>query len=586
MPTQSPLSLADLDKPAHATLSPLILERNLAALQETQPRLATAVSACQPSEGYRPAGTLDGAISFFQPVGGWLAETAAPLRRAIGALGSQKPTGHNFLLPDVGAGRELELLLARLPQDTALFAYAHSLSSLSLILRLISFDREILSARLWFLPPPRDGESGLTPASEELARILRDNPGLLPPASMPQLPWVSGAVLQQLVSMLADAQVTTRAERDGACAEIAGRITASQGREGAIAFLAAREDPLARAIAAQLALAAQQDGLEPACPAGFERATPLNAHPLALLQQIERASPRHIVVVSTTGDATADRLLQLPRPRNCSVLRCCFSATPDEQLRNPNASESRCVTLLPAALLPDEAVHVCASAGAALANLLIVVEPGFHPAPAGPALHPTHAQLWDAASAIFRECAAREMPGSQDLLDRAARRLRIPVEPAARERLLAQFESVLLPRLTFELLSNAEALPAGVSCEVRSLEAHCMTIPAPSPEGGIAVLLAPHLRAFPFIAMSLAVRGWLLAIPQWAQHGCGASLLQPGAHYLYFQSLTQLRQALGQPRSQRISAAQRTMNMVRDKHLMSHRWRTLAAVLGLRPQEL
>ena len=50
-------------------------------------------------------------------------------------------------------------------------------------------------------------------------------------------------------------------------------------------------------------------------------------------------------------------------------------------------------------------------------------------------------------------------------------------------------------------------------------------------------------------------------------------------------SLLQIRELLDQPHTQRGGITRRTMELVRSKHMLSHRWRTLAAALGLRTQE-
>lgn len=558
MPQQTaPTSLAPLDVPQLAGLDDRVWSANLHSLRTTQPALASHLSSQEVASGWMSVVALDGCASWARSTDqgwGWLGATAAPMRRALGTVGGQQPTGHNFLLPEWGAGREAEALLTRLPADAAVFVGVSSLADLMPALRIIDFAGALDAGRLWFLPP---GEESI-----ELARLMVTHPGLLPPASMPQLSWVMSERLEEWIGIISREQSTTHTRRAQELAAAHAQLRQPVAATDALAVLAPREDAVARPVARKLAQAASEAGERVICPAGHEVPGPLNAQPLKLATELAQARPHRVACVGLDPSGFVF-------PSNACVV--------EWQVRAPVPE------LPPAALFTRrdlEAKHDPDETGPphAAPEVLLLCDAALDAGTPSVKLHPTHAQLWSAAREIFAEQAGSKLLDPHALLMQAARRLALPVSESIRAVLHPLLESQLVPGLTATLFSAAAAR-RGLPCRCAPTDLNNVSSLPPTSDG-VAVLLCGDPAALPFLALSLAALGWQLAVPGWRPDGCGTSLLKPPADYAVLASVSQFNQLLRSPAPQRTAAARHTMINVRSNHLMSHRWGTLAT----RPQ--
>ncbi|HSW45282.1 MAG TPA: glycosyltransferase [Phycisphaerae bacterium] len=286
----------------------------------------------------RPAHTRDGHLSFRisaddgQPA--WLGRTSIPLVRAEVLLEKFDSGTGNVLLPGLGQGMEVSLLLLRLGSHRAVFVWETQAEALALAMRLHDWHGAIATGRLKFL----------VCSLEQLAQVLPDwldrHPGYLCPERIMMWPWSAPGELAACRSAVQRAYEQTDRrrgdllawEREEFKAQVRARVESSKTPGHAFATgplvimsLHVRED--LRAVGESLAAGAAAGGLQ---VVEVLVRGPADLHPLGRLrklrtacdeapsaavlldcgrQQVQELCPRPIPVLSWVGPAALPTLV-------------------------------------------------------------------------------------------------------------------------------------------------------------------------------------------------------------------------------------------------------------------------------------
>ena len=189
-------------------MSAAAFANNVAALSQTQPRLAADVRCDVPET--RPVYARDGSLTAFGPDGQWWHGCSVPLRAAETMLAKLDLKGRVACLlgPTLAAHVRVPLLRSR--QDQALIAVCPDPHDLRVLLRCDDFLEDILSHRLWFAW----GDDWV----DELNRLFGERPGLATPAQFIRLPTTPSEQVDAMVSAAQAVFAETNATRTQAIA--------------------------------------------------------------------------------------------------------------------------------------------------------------------------------------------------------------------------------------------------------------------------------------------------------------------------------------------------------------------------------
>lgn len=310
-PPGSTVSLAGLDDAPALLSDPEILTKNLGALTAIAPRVAADVGAARVPAHWRSVAALDEGPTFRVERAGepaaWLGGTAAPRTRALALVGNTNFAEQNVALPAAGSGAELQVLLDRLARHQAVFWFGAA-EEVRAILTLADSSDAIQRRRLLVFTEPS--------FEEALAGLLTEHPGLLPPATIVNLPDVS---LERIESVRRQCDAAARrvlALRAERMSELR-TAAAERSDEIRLACAALGGDERGHAAAREAAAAGRRIGI---AAEAFVLDSPLVAHPIALAEMFGRVRPTH--VLRFDSDA---RTLPV-RPADATVLRFCDSS--------------------------------------------------------------------------------------------------------------------------------------------------------------------------------------------------------------------------------------------------------------------
>lgn len=178
-------------------IDPAIIERNLGALHPLDPSLADTLKQMGLSRAAdpQPATTRDGRAGFrvlTSDAGrAWFGRSSVPGVRAEALLRQFDPGVGNVLLPGIGEGTEVHLLLERLGPHRAVFVWEPQPVNVRLALELHEFAAAIVNQRLVLMCCPMEDLSGV------LLQWLIAHPGHLCPERILMWPWQSSSEAAQ-----------------------------------------------------------------------------------------------------------------------------------------------------------------------------------------------------------------------------------------------------------------------------------------------------------------------------------------------------------------------------------------------------
>lgn len=191
-----------MDQASPPQLNPAVFTENLAAVRRTEPQLAARLAELAASSQAVASSTRDGRISFRIPcnvpsgVPGnpeqWFGRTSIPAVRAAALLDRFEAGLGNVLLPGLGQGYEVSLLLQRLARCRAVFVWEPDEQVVMLALRLHDWAAAIAEQRLVFLGGPRDT------LTATLVSWFSAHPGHLCPTRIMMWPWATPPELAEI----------------------------------------------------------------------------------------------------------------------------------------------------------------------------------------------------------------------------------------------------------------------------------------------------------------------------------------------------------------------------------------------------
>lgn len=558
------ISLVELERPGAAQWNAAILEQNLAALAGSQPDLAVELRRIAPVFEWSAALALDQSVTLVRTDASgavhWLGGSAAPRARAEGLLGHQAPTGHNFLLPDLAAGCETELLLHRLPAQCAIYAVVQDAAHLSAVMRIRDFVQGIAGGRVYFLPAQREERC--------LQELAESYPGLLPPGTVVDLPWVAPDRRDALVAACRHTYSEVTGRRSAELQESASAATEPSKSESRVLVVSRTLDRASHAIAQALAKAASAEGDEVALHC-FD--TPRHAHPLELARRARSHFPSLVVWLDSPDPSV--RLAE-------GVRQVEWRLSPSPSSTGPSASTVVCSAYDP----PPDSVEkrlapaaIPAHAADETGNRQLVVftdDPDPSAAAAG-VDQPTHRQLWDEAYRLAQEQWAQATPAAGDLLSTATRNTRLPCDSHTFESFLPKIRARLIPAA---LRSALAVWAARNGWTLRTLNRNQLTdIPAAPDSAECAALLIGPLPYAGFFVLTACARGWPVFIGRHdgSLETSVKGLLLPNENYLRLHCVRDLSAWLRQPPPKRVAQVRRTMQHVLQRHTLAQRWREL-----------
>jgi hypothetical protein len=191
---------------------PAILDQNLAALRETDADLADRVrQAGAEAASVEVARTRDGLLSFRIPAGDggiiWFGRTSIPSVRAEALMEKFDAGTGNVLLPGIGQGREVTLLLERLGPHRTIFVWEIEVVSIALALRLHPWSQAIAASRCVFIVCP------LEQLADNLVAWLDWHPEYMCPERIMMWPWSTMPALSACRSAVQMAYQETESRR-------------------------------------------------------------------------------------------------------------------------------------------------------------------------------------------------------------------------------------------------------------------------------------------------------------------------------------------------------------------------------------
>lgn len=218
-PPASPLAALDDLRPVAPGAE--ILESNLAALRGADPLLAAAIADAALPPNWFCAINLDDQPAYCEWRASstiWMGGSAAPRTRAAALLATFRWSGQNVALPAVGAGAELALLLETAPPAAAVFVLEPDLPALAAVLRTCELAGAIRAGRCIFI--------WQNDPAAALRQLLASSPGLLAPAQVLRLAWMSPECIEHARSACESAFRASARERAEGIEATAERIAA------------------------------------------------------------------------------------------------------------------------------------------------------------------------------------------------------------------------------------------------------------------------------------------------------------------------------------------------------------------------
>lgn len=558
------ISLLELERPFAAQWNAAILEQNLAALAGSQPELAEELRGIAPGCDWSAVLALDQSVTLVRTdTSGavhWLAGSTAPHARAEGLLGHQTPTGHNFLLPDLAAGCETELLLQRLPAQCAIYAVVQDAAHLAAVLRIRDFAQGIAVGRIYFLPAEHEERC--------LQELAERYPGLLPPGTVVDLPWIAPDRRDALVSACRHIYSDVTGRRSTELRDLAGAATEPSKSESRVLVVSRALDRSSHAIAQALADAASAEGDEVALHC-FD--TPRSAHILELARRARSQAPSLVVWLDSPDPSVRFA---------AGVRRVEWRLSPSLDPTEPSASTVVCSAYDPPPgsvekRLAPAAIPAHGADDTSNRQLVVFTD---DPAPSAAAAgvdQPTHRQLWDEAYRLAQEQWAQETPAAGDLLSMASRNTRLPCDSHTFESFLPKIRARLIPAA---LRSALAGWAARNGWTLRTLNRNQLAeIPAAPASAECAALLIGPLPYAGFFVLSACARGWPMFIGRHdgSLETSVKGLLLPNENYLRLHCVQDLSAWLRQPQPKRVAQVRRTMQHVLQRHTLAQRWREL-----------
>lgn len=601
------IDLAGLDDVRPLDLDPSLWPANLTALRDQQPELAEQLQHASLPAHWRPVAGLDDCPTYRVESAGeaprWLADTAAPQRRAAALLRYDQISDQNPALPTIAAGAELKLLLEKLTPQQAVFVFEEDLTQLAAVLRTTDLAQGITTGRCILVPPQH--------AQAFLERLLEQFPGLGPPGTIVTLPGVSGGRLEQVRAICERVTGKATEARSRQLQSLAAHMrteASTQGPQPRLALVALGPSPRSHQLSSELAAAA--NGLRwTTCRCAATG--PREAHLLPHCEQLAHfAAELSICIDHSPG--------LLPLPTGKTVCRW-----------HPHAKD------VPEALADDDTVHLAATPRIAEAlraagvpdrrlvdfywampstqsridprprvsrTIVIVADLPDASAAACRIEQPTHKRLWtqlhQRAAKVWQTA---EITQPATLLRNAERTSGIELaDSSLRRQMVRIIEHVLIPaivlerilqpllRESFEIVTvgtgwhRCSSLPLQSLAEDLDGRTACATKTAP-----LAAIFAGPLDPLSPALLHAAALGWPLLI-----HSPGRAsltprlggILQPQQHYEPFAGSRDLRAALDAVRADPPPVAARcarTRTHLQQCHGYGQRLTSLVRRLGL-----
>lgn len=195
----------------HRRVEPAAWQNNLAALGDVDAGLASALAGLRLPETVESAIGKDGEPTYRIAAEGagmrWFGRTSMPSVSGPATLDNFDAGSGNVLLPRVGQGIEMKLLLDRLPAHRAVFVLEHDLLALALAFRLYDVGEAIRWGRLVVLTGAESAEA--------LRAFLTNQPGYVIPERILGWPWLSQADHQRIrLEMERAAALTVKARSE------------------------------------------------------------------------------------------------------------------------------------------------------------------------------------------------------------------------------------------------------------------------------------------------------------------------------------------------------------------------------------
>ena len=443
-----------------------VYQRNIRALARQQPAECEQIAAVELNSGVTLVEGRDGTPTFRLLDGAgrqyWLGHSSMPATSSPALLTEFMFGSGNVLLPSMGHGGEVKLLLARMAPHQAVFTWDADPLIPALALRLHDFSSDILKGRVVIAVGPQ--------AAEALNRVFEAYATHLPPIKIFGAPHLDSASLHELQTH-AEAVASRQYEAVArATAELAAEISARPpdppSTRRRLMILSSVIDPEVTHVAEALAGAAEK--ADWSCTA-HTADRPAHVHILAAAQKIRALAPQAVVLLNQVkgewghlldGAASCTTWCVSPsadRPelaRHRAPDEPLYAATPSlaKQLASadPNHAEVRILgpaadrrLFCPVALDEEDRAQY----GSDVAVILSAVD--FSPEASG-LKWDSHQQLLDEIIGLLRENPQRlDVTAADRLIESASRRLRITLDCGEVREQLARFISAgIAPTLT------------------------------------------------------------------------------------------------------------------------------------------
>ncbi len=292
---------------APPTLDDAVFQRNLTALDASQPQVAAQIRSTVVPPGVRLAHGRDGSVTFriAQDDGTvWLGGSSMPTVSSPAVLSHFAPGRANVLLATLGHGGEAEVLLRQLEPQQAVYAWDVDPLVPALALRRCDFSRDIGRGRL-LLALGSELESALQ-------RCFDDHPTHLPPARIFVAPQLEAADVHVLHSQAEAAAIRRHGRLDREVGEVGQRLQTRRGVNPGrrIAIVSMMIDPEVTRVAHALARAAESLGLD-AGVVVVDR--PAHGHRLAAARHLDERAPSDVILLNQLPGEWGELLSGVPR---------------------------------------------------------------------------------------------------------------------------------------------------------------------------------------------------------------------------------------------------------------------------------
>lgn len=560
--------VAPLDEPCPVALDPSIWSNNLAALRAVDHEYASALAEVAIPEFARAVRAIDDSISWRLEASGqaprWLCDTPTPRARAMGLLADHRDSGQNYALGSIGTGQEASLALLATARYVAAFVFETELVFVALALRIHDFSEAIRNRRLNLISPAG-------PVAH-IARLLRENEGLLPPTQIVLPATMSPARIAALREQLAAGTQEVLREREGRSAALIEAPTTAASEMPRLAVLSLSPNVANDAIAFEIAAEARAMGWQIL----LRRAeTPAEAHVNAQLGAIRAFAPTMTICVNhsyslpalpggalfalVTDERAAAALKNRPRSQRILATSPFIAA---EARKMMGADEP--IELVPFGVLgedgeADDLLSPSTISGDSLRERILYFAdlPDERPAATG-ITQPTHRLVWNAILANLERAGHTEFDAAQ-IVRRAERAAGMEIhDRETREQIERAVDDVLHPfverRKVLSALTQTVASVAVIGTGwTRELEQRRDVVHAANSVYELRAIWAemrPTAAVVTrpegvFSAECLIAAGceWPLIVVGAGSLGAGKSPLSPNEHYRAAGNIAELRNA-------------------------------------------